>query len=319
MAIVLQTYKGYANEQEIIIFGHLYSRPEIGYDFQGRKIRHAVEIFKMFKLQPFSNHSIVLKLNGIEVQTKTLKDGYFRFSIPYSYNLSAGWHLAELQAEIEGKIITEKVEFIKPYPGEYGLISDIDDTFLISHTRSLFKKIYVLLTQNIHRRKIFTDVLQHYRILSNAGRKKNMGSNAFFYVSSSEWNLYNFINEFTDLNEFPKAVFKLKKLKTGLLDFLRSGGGNHDHKFHKIKHIIEFYPELKFILIGDDTQQDPYIYERIVKLFPLNISIVYLRQTGLKPKVNSVKTLSNIETMGVETLYFKDSSIAIEHSTKLLA
>ena len=44
MAIVLQTYKGYANEQEIIIFGHLYSRPEIGYDFQGRKIRHAAAI-----------------------------------------------------------------------------------------------------------------------------------------------------------------------------------------------------------------------------------------------------------------------------------
>ena len=99
--------------------------------------------------------------------------------------------------------------------------------------------------------------------------KEKGKSNSFFYVSSSEWNLYDFIVQFTKLQNLPKAVIKLKDIKTGISDFLTTGGGNHDHKFVKIKDIISFYPKQQYVLLGDDSQHDAYIYERICKIFPL--------------------------------------------------
>src|SRR5690606_25547590 len=111
-------------------------------------------------------------------------------------------------------------------------------------------------TRNISKRNVFDDVVEHYRLLGRAGRKTKEGQNAFFYVSSSEWNLFNLVDEFTALHKFPKAVIKLKKIKQGLGDFLFTGSGSHDHKFQKIKHLLEFYPKLKFILLGDDSQRD---------------------------------------------------------------
>lgn len=318
MEIQLKIYRGYANEQQIIVFGHVFNKNSLSqYDLQGRRLRHAYAVLRMFKINTLGNVSVTLNFGGYDIRTKTLEDGYFRFALPYFEALQSGWHTFTVSAAINGTVVEQGGEFIKPYPGEYALISDIDDTFLVSHSSSFFKKLYVLLTRNVNKRKIFEGVVRHYNLLSLAGRNKEGGKNAFFYVSSSEWNLYNFIESFAHLHNMPKAVLKLKSIKTGLGDFLFTGGGSHNHKFHKVKHLLEFYPELKFILLGDDSQKDPFIYERIVKIFPERVKAIYIRSTSnkYKPKVEDV--LANIQSMNVEICYFKDSTIAIRHSAEI--
>ncbi|MGK4567072.1 phosphatase domain-containing protein [Flavobacterium sp. 3HN19-14] len=176
--------------------------------------------------------------------------------------------------------ITAKGSYIRPYEGNLGFISDIDDTFLVSHTRNAFKKLYILLFRNVNDRKIFDDVVPHYQALSTAGRNKKDEQNAFFYVSSSEWNLYRFIIQFTELHQLPRAVLLLKDIKTSLTDFFLTGRGDHNHKFDKIKHILEFYPHLQYTLLGDDSQHDPFLYEDICKIFPVTVKAVYIRQIG---------------------------------------
>ena len=101
------------------------------------------------------------------------------------------------------------------------------------------------------------------------------------------------------------------------MDFVRSGGGSHDHKFNKIKDIVSFYPNLQYVLLGDDSQQDPYLYERVAKVFPKNIKAIYVRQTKKKQKSKVQKVLKNIESLGTETYYFRKSDKAIEHSRKI--
>ena len=174
-----------------------------------------------------------------------------------------------------------------------------------------------MLTQNIDNRKVFDDVPDHYQALSSAGQSNSEFSNSFFYVSSSEWNLYSFIVAISEKYHLPKAVLKLKKIKSSLTDFFFTGSGNHDHKFEKIKEIVLFYPQLKYVLLGDDSQKDPYLYERICKMFPKNIEVIYIRQTGKSPDNKVVATLQNIETLGIKTYYFVHSKDAIAHSKKI--
>jgi phosphatidate phosphatase APP1 len=315
---ILKLYRGYANEEELIVMGHVF-RPTTkeDYDFQKRNFRNARSVIRMFRIKTQPNASVYLDLNGTKIHTKTLDDGYFKFSIPLQKEFGYGWMEYRVSLFHNDEEISSKGSFIRPYEGNLGFISDIDDTFLVSHTRNPFKKLYILLFRNLKDRKIFEGVVPHYQALSTAGRNNKDEQNAFFYVSSSEWNLYRFIIDFTELHELPRAVLLLKDIKTSLTDFFITGRGDHNHKFEKIKHILEFYPHLTYTLLGDDSQADPFLYEDICKIFPVNVKAVYIRQTGSTKKDKAVAALQNMESMNVATCYFRDSSQAIAHSKSI--
>ena len=318
MKPTLKLYRGYANDQEFIVFGHVFKHSTAGnYNFEKKRFKNARSVLRMFLIKTLPNIDVYLEHNGKRIHTKTMDDGYFKFCIPLQEELVHGWADYYVSTFYKGEEIREKGTYIRPYEGDLGFISDIDDTFLVSHTRNLFKKIYILLWKNINDRKTFQDVVPHYQALSTAGRNKKDEMNAFFYVSSSEWNLYKFIVAFTEKNELPRAVLLLKDIKDSLLDFFVTGRGNHNHKFDKIKHILEFYPHLQYTLLGDDSQHDPFLYENICKIFPVTVKAVYIRQTGSTKKEKALAALKNIESMEVAVCYFKDSSEAIAHSKKI--
>ena len=315
MKPILKLYRGYANEQELIVMGHVFKPTTIqDYNFQKKNIKNARSIINLFSAKTHANADVYLEHNGIKIHTKTLDDGYFKFCVPLDQSKKYGWIDYQVAIVYKDKIIAAKESYIRPHKGNFGIISDIDDTFLVSHSLNPFKKLYVLLFRDIHKRKVFDDVVSHYQALSFAGRQNKEEQNAFFYVSSSEWNLYRFIIKFTEIHQLPKAVLLLKDIKTKLTDFFLTGRGNHNHKFEKIKHILEFYPNLEYILLGDDSQKDAYLYEAICKIFPVTVKAVYIRQTGHHKKEKIMSLLRNLETLKVAVCYFKDSSEAIAHS-----
>ncbi len=318
MKLDLKLYRGYVNDEELVVFGHVFkSWAPDKYRLDRKGIRHAVSVIHMFRIKPLENVEVKLNFKNIQITTKTLADGYFRFTVPYSEKLESGWHPYEVSCELYDYGIVENSEILKPFESKVAVISDIDDTFLVSHSGNFLKKLYVLLLKNINKRKVFDDVVPYYQALSKAGQENEIASNSFFYVSSSEWNLYEFIDSFARLHKLPKAVIKLKKIKTGISDFLFTGRGSHDHKFEKIKDIIMFYPKLEYVLMGDDSQKDPDLYERVVKIFPENIKAVYIRQTSKHQKASAQLILKNIESMNVTTCYFKNSEKAIVHSKRI--
>ncbi len=311
----LLLYRGYFNNSTLVINGHLVDKiqysPESLY---ASGYNYFKNILRRFRIKPLKNIPIELNFNGEKFTTKTLQDGEFKFIVPFPNTLGAGWHKCSVNTQIHQEVLHQEGEILKPHLSKYGIISDIDDTFLISYSGNLFKKLRVLLFKNVARREIFEGAAEHYLHLSMAGLNNDSSFNSFYYVSSSEWNLYPLIEEFRKIHHLPKAIIKLKDIKLGLLSFLQSGGGNHDHKFEKIKSIISFNSDLTYVLLGDDSQKDPFIYERIAKVFPINIKAIYIRKTKEKENIEVRKILDNIETMGINTLYFRDSHDAIDHS-----
>lgn len=318
MKPLLKLYRGYANEGELIVMGHVF-RPttQEEYNFQKKRFRNAKWVIRMFRIKTQANASVYLEVNGQKIHTRTLDDGYFKFCIPLQTAVGYGWMDYWVSMEYNGEEIRTKGSYIRPYEGNLGFISDIDDTFLVSHTRNPFRKLYILLFRNVKERKVFQDAVPHYQALSTAGRNNKEEQNAFFYVSSSEWNLYRFIVDFTQLHQLPRAVMLLRDIKTSLWDFFVTGRGAHGHKFEKIRHILEFYPHLKYTLLGDDSQHDPFLYEDICKIFPVTVQAVYIRQTGDNRKSETIRALQNMESMNVATCYFRDSSEAIAHSRSI--
>lgn len=316
----LKLYRGYANKNELVVFGHVVEKyPEGDHKYTRKGFRYARTIIQLFSIKTIPNLRVILKVGSVVAETRTMEDGYFRFQIPFHEDMDGGWHPYEVSVDDEvGRHkyqATRQEEFFLPYESSYGIISDIDDTFLISYSRRSLKKLFVLLAKNVQARKPFDDVVKHYQLLSLASRTNPIHpSNIFFYVSSSEWNLYDMIIRFAELNGLPKAVLKLKKIKSGLDDFIMTGAGSHGHKLRKIQNIVEFYPELQFILLGDDSQKDPEIYEEICRMFAPNIRAVYIRQTRTRSKSETILLLKKIQELGIDVCYFSHSNKAIIHS-----
>ena len=97
------------------------------------------------------------------------------------------------------------------------IVSDIDDTVLVSHSTQILKKLRLMLLKNALTRLPFDGVSEFYRDLEKG--KTGKEHHPFFFVSSSEWNLYDLLEDFFNHNQIPKGVFMLRKLNHTIYKF----------------------------------------------------------------------------------------------------
>jgi phosphatidate phosphatase APP1 len=319
-APVVKVYNGYGHSGHLIIYGHvLLMSPLPRKHFSRNVLTNTFSLLRLFMVKPFANARVRLDWNGQRYEAKTEDDGFFRIEWKPSEPVDAGWHPVTVELlnpldDFASVRASGTGHFMVPHDNEFSCISDIDDTFLISHSSNLRKRLYVLLTKNAHSRKPFEGVVNHYRLLANAGNNPDL--NAFFYVSSSEWNLYNYILDFSARNDLPKGVYLLSQIKR-LSQAWKTGQNKHATKFMRIARILEVYPGHKFILLGDDSQEDPRIYAAVIEHFPSKIHCVYLRQVNRKNKEAVQKIVDSINAGGTPCCYFKHSAEAIEHSKQI--
>ena len=316
---VIKVYHGYGNEEKIIVMGHVLKlSPYPRQTFRANWMINVFSVIRFFIVIPFPYAKISIEWNGTIYYTEAEKDGFFRFEFFPKVPVEKGWQKVLVRLEEEKhthRDIKSISEIYVPFPSQHGFISDIDDTFLISHSARFRRKLHVLFTKNAHSRKPFKGVVKHYELLAK-NNKVNGNRNPFFYVSGSEWNLYGLIAEFAQKNRMPKGIFLLSKMKR-INQFWKTGSINLAHKFARIVRIIEDFPHLQFVLMGDDSQMDVSIYLSVVKHFPGKIFAVYIRQVGKSKKKKAEKHLKEIEDHSVYCCYFKHSADAIVHSENI--
>jgi phosphatidate phosphatase APP1 len=315
--VTIKLYHGYGHGHQLLIHGHVFmSGPTPRKKYRKSFLRNTWALLRLFMVKPYPYLQLEMHWKDQICFSRTDEDGFFKFEWKDEPPSPQGWNEVMVRAKINNLIIAEsKGQVYIPYSTQYGFISDIDDTFLISHSSNLRKRLFVLFTQNARTRKPFEGVVQHYQLLAESNTSTN-APNPFFYVSSSEWNLYEYILEFTRVNKFPKGVFLLNQLKR-FSQLLKTGQNHHKTKFTRIARILESYPNQRFVLLGDSSQQDPYIYESIVSHFPKQIHAVYIRNVYAKNKHKAADVLHKIESKGVPCCFFEHSSDAILHSRKI--
>ncbi|MCH5596610.1 phosphatase domain-containing protein [Niabella ginsengisoli] len=108
---------------------------------------------------------------GKNYETRSQKDGFFSLDLPNDNALNSG--IYEVEVTLKSGNGTQKLssaifQITIPAYNQYTFISDIDDTFLISHSASIFKRLKLLLTRNAHSRQPFEGVVKHYQALQLA-------------------------------------------------------------------------------------------------------------------------------------------------------
>ena len=79
----------------------------------------------------------------------------------------------------------------------------------------------------------------------------------------------------------------------------------------RIVRIIEAYPHLRFVLFGDDSQEDPHIYSALVDHFAGKIFAVYIRRVHKSKYVRVQEVADKIISRQVHCCYFLHSEEAI--------
>jgi phosphatidate phosphatase APP1 len=314
----IKVYHSYGHSGQMNLYGHVFkSGPLPRTRYSKSVLSNTLALLRLFMVKPYAKAKLQMEWEGQTYHTESDKDGFFRFEWKDDPPVPQGWHKVTVRMLTEnGQELTRASGSVYiPYPTQYGFISDIDDTFLISHSSNLRKRLFVLFTQNARSRQPFEGSVKHYQLLAQ-GNTTPDAPNPFFYVSSSEWNLYDYILEFTRVNKMPEGVFLLNVLKQ-IQHIFKTGQNNHHTKFMRIVRILEAYPNQRFVLLGDSSQQDPYIYASIVEHFPKRIHAVYIRDIYEKNKNKVKDVLYKIEASGVPCCFFTHSNEAILHSKKI--
>lgn len=314
--VTIKVYQGYGHEESISLFGHVLQlgplpRTRYNQTFLG----NTASLLRLFIVKPLGNVTVQTEWNGRIITAKADNDGFFRLEWKDEPPLEVGWHQMTVRLVNYHKKVEGKGALYIPHNTQHGFISDIDDTFLISHSSNLRKRLFVLFTQNAWTRQPFEGVVKHYELLAK-GNTTPDAPNPFFFVSSSEWNLYDFLLEFSTRNGVPRGIFLLNVLKQ-FSQLLKTGQNNHQTKFTRIARILKTYPHQRFVLLGDSSQQDPYIYQEIVKHFGQQVRAVYIRDVHKKNQEKAREVLNKMEVAGVPCCFFNHSHEAIEHSKRI--
>ena len=189
----------------------------------------------------------------------------------------------------------------------FGVISDMDDTVIRTGATDFLKRLRIELFRNAHSREAFPGVSAFYRALSDDER------NPFFYVSSSAWNLFDLFDTFMQVHGIPPGPILLKEMGLTRQQWLKSG--HDDYKLERIATIMDAFPDLDFILVGDSGQRDPFIYREVVRRYPGRVLAVYIRDVsdaGKDEKVRRVKL--DLVDAGIDLLLLQDTLDAARHA-----
>ena len=119
----------------------------------------------------------------------------------------------------------------------------------------------------------------------------------FFYISSSPWNLYSYLVAFKRGRGLPLGPVLLRDWGLNRATF---GSGSHgDHKRAAIDRLLAIYPDLKFALVGDDTQGDLAAYAGVVAAYPDRIRAVFIRTLGEAMTAQENAAKATIDNAGV--------------------
>lgn len=310
----VRVYHGYGHKENMVIYGHVLAGQSFPRNkYSNNAFTNSINLIKLFMVDPLPGVRVHLQWGQQDFYTVTEFDGFFKFEWASATDVEAGWHrvAVHLLSE-EGQVLTTGAgEIFVPHSTQYGFISDIDDTVLVSHSATTGKKLRVLFTKNPRRRKSFADVVKFYQLLALAHTEPHV-PNPFFYVSSSEWNLYQNLNEFFRHNDLPKGAFLLNTIKKWY-QLLQTGGSKHEGKLIRVARILHAFPRQRFVLLGDNSQKDPEIYTMIANKYPDRIIAVYIRNIRPEKETAALEMLSSLQNKSIAVCLFKHTREAITH------
>ena len=314
--IAIKVYHGYGHTSDLVVYGHTFRKLPPAYKSQSsNSFTNLFRLLRLFFVKPVPRVPLQIKWEQQIIDAVSEDDGFFKGEWQAAPT-TPGWHpvTVQLAANELNPSKAEGLIYI-PHKTQYAYVSDIDDTIMVSHSATIWKRLKELLFKNPHSRTIFPDTALHYQLLAKSHASEEE-PNPFFYVSSSEWNLYNYLSDVFSFHGLPEGAFLLNQVKRWY-QLWKTGKTKHEGKLLRIIRILDTFPTHRFILMGDNSQSDPPIFARLVEKYGHRIYAIYIRDVRKENREATNSILSSLDAQGIHTLQFSHSREAIKHSASI--
>jgi phosphatidate phosphatase APP1 len=309
--VIVSPYRGFGRGHELLVRGRVLVEKAVtrttgtGTEPLWRSV---VNTYRRFHTDEVGGAKVRANYRDAVVESVTDDEGHFQIRLePRELASHALWHEVGLELPEHGSTAVAHV-MLPSELAQFGVISDIDDTVLVTNATSLLGMARSVI-RNAASRLPFEGVAELYTVL-------HAGVNPIFYVSSSPWNLYELLHEFMDLNGIPHGPMLLQDW--GIDENTLIIGSHETHKLAQINLVLDYYPHLKFVMIGDSGQHDPEIYLRVIQSHPNRVVAAFIRDVTPDLRDHGVaRIIEQSNALGVEMLYVRDSSEALAHARRM--
>lgn len=183
-------------------------------------------------------------------------------------DLEPGWHQIGLSSE--GSAVATALVFVVDPEATFGVVSDIDDTVMVTALPRPLLAAWHTFVVNEHARATTPGMPVLYERLTT----RYPGA-PLIYLSTGAWNVAPTLTRFLSRNLYPAGALLLTDWGPTADRWFRSG---REHKRSSLERLAREFPQIKWLLIGDDGQHDESIYGEFVKEHPDNVAAICIRQ-----------------------------------------
>lgn len=257
----LTGYYGYGDLDKVRVFARvMMSNP----DTESKAARRG---FRQFFTVQLGNHPVTIHAGDATVHTHTSEGGYIDFPVK-DHGLPAGWQKINIEAEGAEPV---EAEVLIVEPGcQFGVVSDVDDTVLVTMLPRAVQAAYNSWIVRTNARKPVPGMSEFYSTIR--AQHPNV---PFFYLSTGAWNTFPALVNFIAKHALPKGPMLLTDWGPTQTGLFRSG---QEHKRVQLRNLVIDFPDITWILVGDDGQHDPFIYGNFAEEHPDRVAAIAIRQ-----------------------------------------
>lgn len=237
--------------------------------------------YRQFFTTQVPNIDITVRLGAAEVRSKTNGNGYIDVLLT-GHELEPGWHDAVIAVD-GGTSTTAPVHIIADNT-KVGLVSDIDDTVIVTMLPRAALAAWNSWVKKTNTRQPVPGMGEFYKALLDDEPEAPV-----FYLSTGAWNTYETLVSFLEKHGLPRGPLLLTDWGPTPTGLFRSG---QEHKKVQLRNLFIDFPEIDWILVGDDGQHDPLIYGEAIFEHPDRVKQVAIRQLSAQEHVLSHGTVS---------------------------
>jgi len=255
-------YTGYGSSSWVRVMARLLlRRPE---QRPGRV--HAVGGWRSFATLPVAAETVVIDVGDRQHEVRTDRGG--NIDVVVEAGLEPGWRTIRLH-RVGAESVEAPVRILAP-DVRFAVVSDIDDTIMVTALPRPLLAAWNTFVLDEYARSPVPGMSVLYERLATAHPDAPV-----LYLSTGAWNAAPALTRFLSRNLYPPGPLLLTDWGPTNDRLFRSGRA---HKRATLERLACEFPDVRWLLIGDDGQHDQEIYGNFVASHPDNVAAVAIRQ-----------------------------------------
>lgn len=232
--------------------------------------------WRAFITSPAARVPVQVQVGDRVVDTVTDRSGYLDVIVT-APGLPPGWHDVVVSAAGAAPVLAP-VQITSP-DLRIGLVSDIDDTVMITRLPRMLIAFWNTFVRHETARAVVPGMATLYRALL-----ADHPGMPVFYVSTGAWNTAATLRRFLQRHGYPAGPLLLTDWGPTNTGWFRSG---QDHKIASLHRLARELPAVRWLLVGDDGQHDPKIYGDFARDRPDLVAAIAIRELSPAQQVLS--------------------------------